>query len=48
MATDREQVKQLFEAALILPDEHRDTFLGALDPYLREDVESLLASHQRR
>ena len=46
MATDRrEKVKQLFEAALVLHAEQREAVLGALDPSLREEVESLLVAH---
>ena len=46
MAPDRsQQVKRLFEVVLTLPDEQREAVLGGLDPSLREEVESLLASH---
>jgi serine/threonine protein kinase/tetratricopeptide (TPR) repeat protein len=47
MGDDRsEQVKKFFEAALLLPVEKREDILGAIDPSLRKEVESLIASHQ--
>lgn len=46
MGDDRsEQVKDLLEAALLLPVEKRASLLDALDPSLRKEVGSLLASH---
>jgi serine/threonine protein kinase len=49
LATDREQVKKLFEAALACDPSERRAFLKgafALDPSLRKEVESLIASHE--
>ncbi len=43
MVTDR--VKRLFELALGIPAEQRELFLGELELPVRQEVESLLASH---
>ncbi len=48
MADDRqEQVKRLFDAAVVLAPEQRKAFLSELDPSLRDEIESLLFSHHQ-
>jgi serine/threonine protein kinase/tetratricopeptide (TPR) repeat protein len=47
MGDDRsEQVKKLFDAALVLNTNQREALLDTLDPSLRKEVESLIASHE--
>ena len=47
MADDRsEQVRKFLEVALVVPVEQRKVLLDTLDPSLRKEVESLLASHK--